>query len=65
MGEVVVKIVDLDYENTMFNLANNVPDDIAKLHYPQKYLKLVAADGSVYDLEVAEVTMDEFYLMIK
>lgn len=59
------KIVDLDYEDSMFNLANNIPSEIAKLNFPQKYLKLVAADGSVYDLEVAEVTRDEFYLMIK
>ncbi|WP_405286492.1 hypothetical protein [Methanobrevibacter sp.] len=59
-----MKVVDLDYENVLYNLANNVPDEIAKLDYPQKYLRLVAADGTVYDLEVADVTDKEFYLKI-
>ena len=59
-----MKVVDLDYENVLYNIANNVPDEIAKLDYPQKYLKLVAADGTVYDLGVADVTDKEFYLKI-
>lgn len=59
-----IKLVDIDYEETMFNLANNVSPEIAKLNRPQKYLKLVAADGTVYDLKIAEVTTKEIYLMI-
>lgn len=60
-----MKIVDLHYKDTMHNIANNIPSDIARLNYPQKYLRLVAADGSVYNLEVADVTDKEFYLIIK
>ena len=60
-----MKVVDLDYENVLYNIANNVPDEIAKLHYPQKYLRLVTNDGSMYSLEVVDVTDKEFYLKIK
>lgn len=60
-----MKLVDLDYHDSIYNMMNDVKPEIAKLHFPQKYLRLVAADGSVYDLEIVDVTDKEFYVKIE
>ena len=32
-----MKMVDIDYHVSLYNTANEVPDNIAKLHFPQRY----------------------------
>lgn len=40
---------------------NNIPDEIAKLRRPMKYLRL-DIDGSTYDLDIKCVRKDEIIL---
>lgn len=57
-----MKIVDLQVENTLYNNRNNIPDDIARLHYPQKYI--ILNTGELYDLEIDTVTDTAIYVKV-
>lgn len=59
-----MKMVDIDYYTSLYNTANDVPDEIARLDRPQRYVRLVDNSGRVFELEVAEVNKDEVLLMI-
>lgn len=60
-----MKMVDIDYYAALYDIANDVSEEIARLDFPQRYVRLVDNSGRVFDLEVAEVSKDEVLLMIK
>lgn len=59
-----MKMVDIDYSVSLYNTANDVPNDIAKLRFPQRYIRLVDRSGRVFELEIADVNDDEILLAI-
>ena len=59
-----MKIVDLEYEDIMHEIKQNVPRQIARMKYHQKYL-LLELGNEVYELEITDVTDTAFYLKIK
>ena len=59
-----MKITDIHVMESQYNQANNIPDIIANLKYPQKYLKL-RLDDKLYDLELVETHDDKFILEIE
>lgn len=54
-----MKITDLQYCNTLYNLENKVERDIGGLLYPQKYIQL-ELDGELYNLDIIYVDDDKF-----
>ena len=59
-----MKMVDIDYHVSLYNTANEVPDNIAKLHFPQRYIRLVDPSGQMYELEIADINGDEIILCL-
>lgn len=58
-----MKISDLHYYESNYNVANDIDDIIARLYYPQKYLQL-EQDGVLYNLQVKSVDNKKFILTI-
>ena len=59
-----VKIVDLQYHNTLYNKYNDIGELVSRLKYPQKYIRL-EYEGKLYNLEIAHVNDNEFVLKIE
>ena len=55
-------MVDIDYYTVLYNMANGVGDDVARLVAPQRYVRLLGDDGLVCDLEVVRVSEHEVLL---
>ena len=58
-----MKITDLHYYETIYNLENEVSDIIANLNYPQKYIQL-CLNGELYNLQVSSVDDKKFIVMV-
>lgn len=59
-----MKIVDLQYMDAVYCHENNVSSELKRLHYPQKYVKLLK-DDEVLDLEIDSLDDKNIYLRIK
>lgn len=58
-----MKMVDFDVAEHKYRRITNIDEDIAKLHYPQKYV-LLEAFNEIYGLEVLDVTDTAVYLKL-
>ena len=61
---VFMKMVDFDYYSVLYDMDNNISEEISRLKYPQRYVKLLMND-ELYDLEVVSVDDDSFILKIE
>jgi len=60
-----MKMVDFDYFEHGYNMANKIKPEIAKLKRPQRYLKFKAPTGEIYDLVIDDFTDDEIIVKLK
>lgn len=60
----MLKIVDFQYEDTIYSIETNTDAEIQKLKYPQKKIKL-EYKGQLYDLKIDNVDDDGFILKLK
>ena len=56
-------MVDFDVAEYQYRRNTKIDEDIARLHYPQKYV-LLEAFGEIYSLEIQEVTETAVYLKL-
>lgn len=54
-----MKVADLDYEEVLFNLNEEVPEDIARLLSPQRYIQLFL-NGELYNLTIIYIDKNRF-----
>ena len=59
-----MKVGDIDYYSVLYNIEYKVPDDIAKLNFPQRYIRLVNDDGEIFDLDLVEISKNEILVKI-
>lgn len=58
-----MKMVDFDVAEHQYRHNTNIDEDIARLHYPQKYV-LLEAFNEIYSLEIQDVTDTAFFLKL-